>query len=947
MTSRKPRRLLSRATRIRHFFLTLAAFGFAASCGGGGGGTGGPGGPGGGGGGGGGDVEIDPLASTLEASVAFGTPADGAATVLLTATVVDVDGNPVEGLTVVLTSSGAGNTLLQPGATGADGTAVGSLASVAGETKTVSGTVIQGTNLYDLQPVQTTFVRIEEGAFFVRTSGSDANSGRSPVDAWRTIGHALSQVGAGDTVHVGAGTYPESAVITTVASAAEPLVLRGDRDGAFTGDAGEVLVDADGLPFGIRLDGASGVVLRDLSIRGTAGAGGGAVSITGAASDCAVVGCSLFENERGVQASSGARIRLENNRVSGNLASGVVLGSTADSFVLHNLIYGNAAAGINLSGVSTNLRIEYNTLFQNAGDQIRESVAGGTGALVGNVMADGGGDGLQLMSASGMAEGHNLAWGHAAQNFNLPGALPSPTSMIADPAFVDPFGADGILGGVGATDDDFRFQLASAAFDAGDAAASDRLLGFGAAFAAMTSRADQTPDGTAPDGLVANLGFHYPLMTDPYGSLDSFEARVALARPGDVFVETRSWSPTSGFAAPIRPLALNAEIDWLVHRASPRAQPDELVAVLADTGTRTLLYVREWNGRAWTEGADAPPIHSNIRSANSGERGFDVEYEQMSGEALLVHSNDDANPLFRTLRNGKWSVDAPVFSPSPGTGAVLWVELVPKVGSDEIALVALDDQENIFAAIWDGDAWGHPTLLGNQIVNLREWKAFDAAWESLSGRLLVVWGYSAYPEEAHLAVFDPSDGSWTFGQHDHSDAVGALVELVSDPSSDRIMAAFAEGPLDDDVTIDIWDGTAWPHNVEVAPQGLFGLRDVEIGWLGSSGRGYALYRTASLAGSFNVAIFDNFWHVNQQLEIQLPGVGRFVRAESMPVPGEDRAMIVLLDETGKLFAADVVYTPGVVPGNLTFTLLNGGAPLATGLDPAGASQHFSLDFRRY
>ena len=42
------------------------------------------------------------------------------------------------------------------------------------------------------------------------------------------------------------GAYTESVEITTVATAQNPLVLRGDFEGCYTGDAGPVVVDAMG-----------------------------------------------------------------------------------------------------------------------------------------------------------------------------------------------------------------------------------------------------------------------------------------------------------------------------------------------------------------------------------------------------------------------------------------------------------------------------------------------------------------------------------------------------------------------------------------------------------------------------------------------------------------------------------------------------------------------------
>jgi hypothetical protein len=79
---------------------------------------------------------------------------------------------------------------------------------------------------------------------YVRMSGSDTNSGRTPGRAYRTIQKAISEArSAGYTIHVGPGTYAESLVIGTGAGAAavsgtasDPSRLVADTSGAETGD---------------------------------------------------------------------------------------------------------------------------------------------------------------------------------------------------------------------------------------------------------------------------------------------------------------------------------------------------------------------------------------------------------------------------------------------------------------------------------------------------------------------------------------------------------------------------------------------------------------------------------------------------------------------------------------------------------------------------------------
>jgi len=620
-------------------FLTLGLFG-AASCGGGGGG------------GGGSSPPADPAFSTLDVTIRFGAPADGSTQVPIVATLRDDMDQPVRGATVVLSVTGLGNNVTQPGSTDANGVATGFLTSTIGEPKAITAVVNPGPDEFNLGPVETTFLRIRANEYFVRDGGSDGNGGKSPLDAWRSIGFGLSRVGPGDVLYVGAGIYAESLSISTLASAAGPLTIHGDPEGCYTGDTGAVLVQATGLPFGVELDGAEFVKLRGLSITGAAVG----VSIRGNADYCAVVECEVFENDRGIDVVAARRLVLESNTVSTNFGDGIVFGATASANLVHNLLYNNTGSGFRLAGTSVDLIAESNTFYRNSGDQLREDAGGSTGVLMNNVITEGGADGLSLAPGTSLVVDSNLSWANAGSDFV--GAGPSP-GFSADPRFTDPFGPDGVLGGIGALDDDFRLDGGSAAFDSGDRAAQDMTLAFGGPLSAYTSRNDDVADGTSPDGNTLNLGFHYRVPLDPFASLPPLGARASFVAPGEVLLGTRGWDRSTDTWTPTaRSVSSNSEAKWVEHRVSPLFYPEELVAVLADTGTQTQLFVHHWDGRKWGDFFSAS-VPTSIRTANSDQRGFDLEYEMTSGEAVLVRSNDGTTTTTRSTAPSSMASGAP------------------------------------------------------------------------------------------------------------------------------------------------------------------------------------------------------------------------------------------------------------------------------------------------
>ncbi len=80
----------------------------------------------------------DSQLSTVEVIPVTGIPADGQSTAQVRVMVRDRNGRALAGQEVAFTATGTGNTLVQPPATGADGVAVGTLASTRAETKTLT-----------------------------------------------------------------------------------------------------------------------------------------------------------------------------------------------------------------------------------------------------------------------------------------------------------------------------------------------------------------------------------------------------------------------------------------------------------------------------------------------------------------------------------------------------------------------------------------------------------------------------------------------------------------------------------------------------------------------------------------------------------------------------------------------------------------------------------------
>jgi parallel beta-helix repeat protein len=223
-----------------------------------------------------------------------------------------------------------------------------------------------------------------------------------------------------------------------------------------------------------------------------------------------------MNGQNGVEVTDAQALMIKNCVVYSNSANGILVLDTAVPQLWNNLIYANQSAGALISGTtagSPNAQVLNNTIYGNAD---RGLVIGGSndqpaspGATVERNIFQSNGiactpqcAGLQIneLSLPGYAGDYNL-------NFDPYGALtvPGRHDIFEDPQLVAPNGADHLLGGTGAGDDDFHLSQRAAgqpatspAVDAGGDTAS------AAGLSGTTTRTDSVADGGPVD-----LGYHY------------------------------------------------------------------------------------------------------------------------------------------------------------------------------------------------------------------------------------------------------------------------------------------------------------------------------------------------------------------------------------------------------------------------------------------------------
>jgi hypothetical protein len=230
---------------------------------------------------------------------------------------------------------------------------------------------------------------------------------------------------------------------------------------------------------------------------------------------------------------------------------------------------------------------------------------------------------------------------------------------------------------------------------------------------------------------------------------------------------------------------------------------------------------------------------------------FDLGYEQLKGRAMVVYGDnatatDSNSKVYYCYWDGSAWGPVSNCAPTDGTndlpaitgfnGIPRWIRVTPegeqltRARSDRIIATAITATGIDLAAwIWDGDDW---TTLANVMVagDTIEMRSFDAAWETLSGDAILLFGNSSSEDTTPGAyrVYNNSTNTWDSSNTNMpavptqcngtaTDSGGyrvRWVEMESSPSSDIILAALNVSDASAPATTPAffpyhWDGSAW------------------------------------------------------------------------------------------------------------------------------------------
>ncbi|MEE9533078.1 MAG: hypothetical protein V3W06_01560, partial [Acidimicrobiia bacterium] len=256
--------------------------------------------------------------------------------------------------------------------------------------------------------------------------------------------------------------------------------------------------------------------------------------------------------------------------------------------------------------------------------------------------------------------------------------------------------------------------------------------------------------------------------------------------------------------------------------ASPTNANRLLRGVIDQTALDLQTSIFDFASGSWTE------ITTVTTSASSAlKHNFDIEFEQATGDALIVYTDSTTGNLrYRTMlaTESDWSAEQTLTSSSPAfTGIPQTIMARRDPDTDDIRVSWEDAGSDVFTALWNGSSFGSVTL--HETAAASEGKptpVHGIAWEggASTSEALIVWLDSAGTPTYNTWT----SGAWgtagtvpTFDLGTAGAAKGFEIKLSNRWSEEHSrIAVVGAGGNDKIYKAAIWDGSAWGNQVQIS-----------------------------------------------------------------------------------------------------------------------------------
>ena len=262
----------------------------------------------------------------------------------------------------------------------------------------------------------------------------------------------------------------------------------------------------------------------------------------------------------------------------------------------------------------------------------------------------------------------------------------------------------------------------------------------------------------------------------------------------------RTWNGTA-WTAEAAAANVVGNINYVVLKSS-RTRNEAVMGLQTSTGA---IYIQTWNGTAW----------GNLTQVGTGPtttRSFDIAYEKSGDRAVIAYTPVSASPDFayRTWNGTTLSAATTITAP-PTTGALNWLELEqnPVSTSNEIAMIMLDANADVYGMAWNGTSWGTmgTATVWDATAASAAKKTIDVGYEQTSGKAMFMWGDSVITDQYYRTWNGTTLSAATLLDIPAEGGLSEWVQLAARPNSNEMMVGVQDAAAN--LNTRKWSGTAW------------------------------------------------------------------------------------------------------------------------------------------
>jgi Tfp pilus assembly protein PilX len=249
---------------------------------------------------------------------------------------------------------------------------------------------------------------------------------------------------------------------------------------------------------------------------------------------------------------------------------------------------------------------------------------------------------------------------------------------------------------------------------------------------------------------------------------------------------------------------IGGDVHWMVLQGCP--QRNEMIMGTLDEVNDINFAV--WDGTSWGN------LIEFTTTSNERYKCFDIAYENLSGDALVVGRYAASGDVRYNIWDGNaWvfgsaQIDANLTPPS----SLTYIDMASRPNSDEILIAQAQFAKSLKVVQWDGSSFIDHGEIDTDLEN-NEFGGAEIVYEQQSGDALILWGHTR-EHQVYYAVWSGASLSpvplllpFDFGNDPR------VIRAAADPTSDYIFIAAADDK--NDLNVAVWNGDAWIDSLEL------------------------------------------------------------------------------------------------------------------------------------